>query len=285
MHERDTPWPLPGAGADPQTPPIFGNTHHPADGVTPRGVLVCCHGFKGYKDYGFLPRLAQHAADAGLIAHRFNFSHSGMTDEIETFARPDLFEQDTWAKRVRDIIRVIDEVASAPGLPVVLFGHSNGGLASLLAAAQLGDRLAGVVTAASPADACLLDESQRGLLRRTGRLASPSGRTGQNLYVGRAWLEEIESDPPRFDPVLAVARIPGPVLLLHGDDDATIPVEAVHRLHAAAAHQQARVIQGASHTFNAPNPLPLDTPLPPPTAELLDGTLDFARRCVQSAAG
>ena len=70
---------------------IIGSAHLPEG--RPRGVAVVAHGFKGYKDYGMFPRIAAALADRGLIAHRFNFSHSGMTNAIATFERPDLFEQ------------------------------------------------------------------------------------------------------------------------------------------------------------------------------------------------
>ena len=54
--------------------------------------MLIAHGFKGYKDYGMFPRLARVAAETGFVAHRFNFSHSGMTDRIATFEHPDLFD-------------------------------------------------------------------------------------------------------------------------------------------------------------------------------------------------
>ena len=94
-------WTLPGADGE----AILGNAHRP-DGE-PVGVVIIAHGFKGYKDYGMFPRIAETMCDAGFIAHRFNFSHSGMTNTIETFERPDLFERDTWNKQVFDCRAVV----------------------------------------------------------------------------------------------------------------------------------------------------------------------------------
>jgi hypothetical protein len=79
-------WSLPGSDNE----LIFGTSHLPAAGRTPVGVVLLCHGFKGYKDYGFFPHLASSLARDGFIAHRFNFSHSGVTPIYETFARIDL---------------------------------------------------------------------------------------------------------------------------------------------------------------------------------------------------
>lgn len=274
-----TDWTRPGA--DDQ--PIFGNTHTP-DGE-PVGVLLICHGFKGYKDYGFFPRLADAAAGRGLIAHRFNFSHSGMTPRTETFERPDLFEQDTWMKQVRDLHTVAAAVASGKlagqGLPGVWFGHSRGGVAVLLAASGTEPAPVGVVTAAAPDKACNLEQEQQRLLKKLGRMPSPSGRTGQELYVGRRWLEEIEADPDAHDPCRAIAALPCPALILHGDADPTVDPSAARRLaDAAPGRATLRLIPEASHTFNAPNPLPPTAPLPEATRTMIELTCDFAvERC------
>ena len=285
MGEDVIEWSIPGADGE----PILGNTHRlPGSGGAAVGALIICHGFKGYKDYGFLPRLAEAAADAGLVAHRFNFSHSGMTRNVATFERPELFELDTWGKQVEDLRRVLEHFAGE-GLPTVVFGHSRGGVTALLTAARLeaggGPKLAGVVTAASPADTQRLTEEQAEILRRAGRMASPSGRTGQTLYVGAGWLEEIEADAASgagvLDPLRAAGALTVPLLQLHGDADETVPVLDLTRYGDAAPAGERVVIEGATHGFNAPNPMPALDEQPPvaQAAELLERVVGFARRC------
>lgn len=266
-------WSLPGSDGE----LILGNTHRPPDGVKPVARIVLCHGFKGYMDYGFLPRLADGCARMGIEALRFNFSHSGVTREHDTFARTDLFERDTWNRQVFDLTQVVQHAKRGPGLPLFVFGHSRGGVTALLTAARLAERtrIRGVITAASPADASRLSPEQADQLRQEGRIASPSGRTGQLLYVGRDWLTEIEADPEGHDPVRALSGLTCPVLLLHGDADDTVPAEDMQRYAAAKPDAEAHLIPDANHVFNAPNPLPADAPLPPQTAELFDNISDF----------
>lgn len=275
-------WAIPGADGE----PIHGTTHvPPLERLRPQGVLLICHGFKGYKDYGLLPHLAEGAAQRGLVAHRFNFSHSGVTRDYETFARPELFERDTWSKQMRDLRAVASAVArdELPGvaLPMVWFGHSRGGVTALLAnvRATVGARPVGLVLAATPHRACTLSDEDRQTLHREGRLASPSARTGQTLYIGRQWLKEIEDDPDTHDPERAIAAADVPVLILHGTADTTVPVRAANRLRRAAPQWSTlHLIEGASHTFNAPNPLPLTETAPPATQELIEATCDFTLR-------
>ncbi|MEM9419015.1 MAG: alpha/beta fold hydrolase [Planctomycetota bacterium] len=261
------PWEL--AGSDDQ--PIYGYTHTPDQAPKLRGQAVICHGFKGYMDYGFLPRLADHLARCGIIAHRFNFSHSGMTRAYKTFATPELFEQDTWNRQVFDLTQVIEQICGQLDLPTALFGHSRGGIAALLTASRLPqDRIAHVITAASPADAGRLEPEIRHVLLREGRIASPSGRTGQMLYVGRNWLTEIEADPEGHNPLRASAQVGSRATHLHGDDDPTVSINDLNRYATANPEATIHTISTANHVFNAPNPLPEDATPPPQTSELFD---------------
>ena len=257
---------------------IYGVRHRPAAtaGVpTPRGCVILCHGFKGYMDYGFLPRLADRLVLAGFEVHRFNFSHSGVNRQHETFAYPLRFERDTWDRQVFDLQKVVTTYGKPQGRPVGIFGHSRGGVTALLASSRLRDAITAVATAASPADACTLAPQQREELHESGRLASPSARTGQKLYIGHDWLDEIERDPAAHDPLRAAARFPGKLLHLHGREDTTVPLGDLHRYARANPRSQTHAIDHANHVFNAPNPLPAGNPLPDATAELFQATADF----------
>lgn len=44
-------------------------------------VIIFSHGFKGFKDWGHFPIVAQWFAEKGLAFVRFNFSHNGTTPE------------------------------------------------------------------------------------------------------------------------------------------------------------------------------------------------------------
>jgi alpha-beta hydrolase superfamily lysophospholipase len=282
-----TSWTIPGALGE----TILGDAHVPPD---PIGVMLIAHGFKGYKDYGMFPFLAARAAEAGFIAHRFNFSHSGMTGRVETFERPDLFERDTWNRQVEDLRAVVDAIGQGTlaggDLPLVLFGHSRGGVAVLLAAGRAAgdpDRVlpAAVITAAAPSCCNTLAPDEADRLLAEAFIESPSARTGQALRVGRAYLQEQIEDPAGHDLPAIVARLRCPLLVVHGTDDPTVPATCAGDLTAARGAPGTEVlVAGADHVFNTPNPMPADAAPGDALRALTDAMLPFAREACRAGA-
>lgn len=121
---------------------------------------------------------------------------------------------------------------------LVLVGHSVGAGACLLVASR--DRsVAAVVAIASMAHPGLFMERVLGQ-RLPGPLTSLALR-----YVERTIGHRFET----FAPVRTIGRIQAPVLLLHGDEDTTVPVADAYELHAhAPGGTELVVVEGADHT-------------------------------------
>ena len=277
-----TPWEIPGAEGE----TIFGDCHTPD--YDPMGVILIAHGFKGYKDYGMFPRIAQTMSGAGFIAHRFNFSHSGMTNTIETFERADLFEKDTWSKQVFDYRAVIEAMASGTidgqGLPFLMFGHSKGGVSVLLTAGRFASddsmvKPDGIITAATPSACNNFTPEMEAELHKKGFLVSPSARTGQDLHLGRAYLTEQEDDPAGHDLLALVKDIVCPMLVIHGDDDPTVPQSCAVQIVEHAQQARDCIIEGANHVFNVANPLEDRQPSSLALQTMLDRMVEFATEC------
>ena len=286
MTVTTTDWML--AGAERQ--PILVSADTSDQGAPPRAAVLLAHGFKGYKDYGFIPVLAGRLAERlPIVAHRFNFSHSGMTDAIATFARPDLFERDTWNKQVFDLGALLDAVergdapATDAGLPVIVMGHSRGGAACLISAGRrardgVTPAPVAVITMSAPDHACNMSGDARAQMRREGFLVSPSARTGQALRIGRAWIEEQEADPGGHDMLGLCKQIDAPVLAIHGADDPTVDPACAGRIAAACPSGETFLIPGANHVYNTPNPADPAAPMTAQLASLVDHAAGFIRR-------
>ena len=274
MNELGTPFTLTGA----EDERIRGNMHFPAD--DPGGALplvLILHGFKGYKDYGFFPHLTQRLADARFVAVRFNFSHSGIDDDPSTFGRPDLFERDSWSNQLADVRAVIAAAGTLPHADrmdlsrLAVLGHSRGGVVAPPTGGW-DQRIKVVVSLSSPSSADM-PETQKRIIRRQGYIISPSSRTGQELKVGRAWLEDLEQNAAKLDLTAAVARIGVPLMIVHGFADESVPVACAEAIAADyAGEAEMLILDGAGHTFNCVNPFAGSSPA---LEELITAVSDF----------
>jgi uncharacterized protein len=244
---------------------ILGNTEHPT--TAPTSTLLLLHGFKGYKDYGFIPVLAKQLARAGILVHRFNFSCSGMTNDIATFARPDLFALDTWTRQVEDTHCVLNAVSNGTlegrNLPMFIAGHSRGGATTLLTAAREPQpNLAGVITINAVDRCCGLSEDAQRKMLNDGYTTTPSARTGQELRIDASWLQEQLDDPDAHDILKLCTTIKSPSLIMQGTDDPGIDIATGQRI-ADAIGSVLQPIKGADHVLNTANPAPVNGPFSP----------------------
>lgn len=257
---------------------ILGDTH------VPEGEPIACalllHGFKGYKDYGFIPLLAHDLCERGVLVHRFNFSTSGMTNDIETFARPDLFELDTWTRQVDDVRRVVRAVRGGEidgaGLPMFLIGHSRGGATALLSAGRHREELnlAGVATINAVDRCCRMSEQERHAMLERGYSVTNSARTKQELRIGAAWLREQIESAEDHDVLGQASRCGLPACVLHGDADDAVPMDAglaiAHKLRTPLI-----VLEGSNHVLSMPNPSAKSAPRSEPLLKTVDQIARF----------
>lgn len=229
-----------------------------SDRTTPRPAVLVVHGFKGFKDWGMFPHLAERIARSGFTTVSFNLSGSGV-DNDGNFSLDQRFAHNTWSIELADIERVMNALSHgdldlAPTSRFGIVGHSLGGGAAILLAAR-DQRIKAMATWAAVSTpnrwVAQVDE-----WRTAGQLDIVNSRTGQVLpmYVDR--LEDIEANVDTLDILAAAKRITIPWLLLHGTGDSSVPVEEGEALAAAAVHHSVRAMffDGANHTFGAVHP-------------------------------
>jgi pimeloyl-ACP methyl ester carboxylesterase len=223
-------------------------------------TLVIAHGFKGFKDWGHFPFVARRLAEAGYRVVSFNFSGSGIGEAPTEFTALDRFRANTLSREVEDLGRVIEAAATGrlPGegtTPIGLLGHSRGAIATTVLASR-GGAVGALVTWAGVG--VLRDrypDDVRADWRRRGELPVVNARTGQSMPIGLEALDDLESHLDDYSPDHLAARLPVPHLLIHGTDDAGVPV-AESRAVAARSNGRARLLEipGADHTFGSTHP-------------------------------
>ena len=231
----------------------------------PRPAVVIAHGFKGFKDWGMFPPLADRLARAGFVAVSFNMSGSGV-DRAGNFTFPERFGHDTYSAALEDLETVIGALVAgslevAPPSSIGLLGHSRGGGVAVLEAAR-DERIAALVTWAAVSTVHRWPAPVIAEWRRTGRQDIVNSRTGEVLPLYTDVLDDNEANAERLDILGAAGRITVPWLLVHGEADEAVALEEGERLAGVVRHPASRHewITGGAHTFGARHPWAGTTP-------------------------
>jgi dienelactone hydrolase len=259
--------------------PIFADVRT-SDRQRPRPAVLVVHGFKGFKDWGMFPLVAERMARAGLTAVSFNLSGSGVDEEGQS-SWPERFGHATYSGDLEDMRRVAAALAEgrlgmAPTSVFGLLGHSRGGGEAILLAAE-DPRVKALVTWAAIAGVNRWP-GQAGAWRSAGSIPITNARTGQVLPLYPDVLDDIEQHAALLDIPAAAARVGVPWLLLHGTGDESVPPSEAEQLRRAAAHSPALrflPIEGAGHTFGATHPM---FGIPPTLAVAIDESVKWMGR-------
>lgn len=118
----------------------------------------------------------------------------------------------------------------------------------------------GVITWASVASFAL-PESWQEAFQRDGFVEILNGRTGQEMPLDRTAWDEVNPMPAELDLERCMQELECPLLIVHGQEDPSVPHEAAITLHRASGERAELVlIEGADHVMNARHPFKGTTP-------------------------
>jgi pimeloyl-ACP methyl ester carboxylesterase len=253
------------------------------DDANPKAPLVIfAHGIRGFKDWGAHNLVAQHFAQNGFRYLKFNFSHNGTTlDRPTDFADLIAFSDNTFSIELDDLKAVIDFACGGSYVPAVrevyLIGHSLGGGISIVKTAE-DKRITKLITMAAISSFYNLWPKQaEAQWKLQGVMYIVNSRTKQNMPYKVSLLNDLEKNPERLDIQLKAAAIKQPWLIVHGDEDTSVPLSHAEELHAAQPAAQLAVIKGADHVFNATHPY-LQQELPATLLQFCNICIEFLKQ-------
>lgn len=212
------------------------------DGSAPRPVVLYAHGFNGFKDWGGGELIADELSEAGFAVVAFNFSHNGTTPQQPgDFVDLEAFGNNNYTKQLADLKRVTDWICDKDDpnklvfdtANICLIGHSMGGGISVLFAAE-DSRIKKLVTWAAISEcktpwgswpAAKMEEWQQ-----TGVQFYTNTRTGQLLPLYYQLYLDYINNSERLSIENAIKGLSIPVLICHGTNDISVPVEKAYEL-------------------------------------------------------
>ena len=243
---------------------------YPADSDNKIPLLVFCHGFKGFKDWGGFPYMMNRFSESGFFVVSFNFSFNGTDNEKDNpvdFERLDLFARNTFSKELDDLACVLDFLEDSKEKynydfgRLTLAGHSRGGGIAVLKAAE-DARIKNLVTLASVAEFGRYGEETKRMWKEKGFIEALNTRTKQKMRMNITLLEDIENNSDRLNIVKAVSKLNIPFLIIHGTEDLAVDMSEAETLYTNCPSPDKKLIilDRAGHTFGAAHPFAGTTP-------------------------
>jgi|SRR5690606_24227852 len=234
------------------------------EGSSPKPVLIFCHGYKGFKDWGVWNLMAEEFARRGFFFIKFNFSFNGGTlEQPVDFPDLDAFGQNTFTRELDDLEVVLDWISSEENPfagsrdsdKVSLMGHSRGGGTAIIKASE-DERIHKLITLASVSDfaARFPQGEEFEAWKEAGIGYVINNRTKQQMPHRFSFYEDFKANEERLTISKAVGSLNKPVLIIHGTEDQTVGIDDAEHLKQWNPEAELLLLEGADHVFGGAHP-------------------------------
>jgi len=226
-------------------------------------ILIFCHGYKGFKDWGAWNLMAENFANAGFFFVKFNFSHNGGTAE-QPIDFPDLeaFGNNNYSKELDDLGNVIDWVSENSDIKneidlneIYLIGHSRGAGIVLLKSDE-DSRAKKVISLAGVSDYKSRFPKNQKLQEWEEKKVYfvKNGRTHQEMPHFYQFFRDFEKNEKRLNIKKATQNLEIPLLIIHGNNDASVSINEAKNLHKWNSKSTFKIIENSNHVFGTSHP-------------------------------
>ncbi|WP_179317246.1 alpha/beta hydrolase family protein [Winogradskyella undariae] len=230
---------------------------------TNQPIVIFCHGYKGFKDWGAWNLMAEHIAGEGFCFIKFNFSHNGGTvDNPIDFPDLEAFGNNNYTKELEDLNDVIDwsqehfkNNSAINTTEISLIGHSRGGGIAIIKASE-DSRITKLITLASVSnfENRFGSETEIKTWKEKGVKYVQNGRTKQEMPHYIQFLEDFEANKERLHIESATKSLELPVLIIHGDKDTSVNINEAYNIYEWSKNNQLEIVENADHVFNTKHP-------------------------------
>jgi pimeloyl-ACP methyl ester carboxylesterase len=239
-------------------------------------LVVFCHGFMGYKDWGCWNLVQKHFVSQGFGFCKYNVSHNGGTVENPIdFSDLKAFSENTYSGEIEDLSCILKTLESHITIPydIYLIGHSRGGGTVLLSGQHERVKAIAGWAAISSIGNRFPDGIALERWKNEGVRFVKNGRTHQEMPMKYGLYEDYLAHESHLDIQAACEKMTCPTLVVHGDQDTSVPLSEGEAL-SGWLNSELVVIKGADHTFCSAHPWK-NSEMPNELLEVCELTADF----------
>tara|TARA_B100000768_G_scaffold84318_1_gene79697 strand:+ start:620 stop:1471 length:852 start_codon:yes stop_codon:yes gene_type:complete len=252
-------------------------------------VIIFCHGYKGYKDWGAWNLVAKEFANNNFFFLKFNFSHNGGTVE-NPIDFPDLnaFGNNNFTHELNDIERVLSFMSENTEFSknidltnIFLIGHSRGGGLCAIKASE-NKQIKGLITWAGVSNFKIrFNEGSQEFKewKDKGVKYVQNKRTKQQMPHFFQFYLDFKKNEKRFNIQSAVQNLKIPFLVIHGDNDKSVLQNEGRDLHSWNKNSEFFSVKNGNHTFCSKHPWQ-EKELPKELKVVTKITMSFINKCV-----
>ena len=258
--------------------PIIGDLTYTKDS---KNLVVFCHGFKGFKDWGCWNLVANLFVENGFKFLKFNFSHNGGTlDNPVDFPDLQSFSINNYSIELNDVQRVIDYIVLRNYISkyeqIYIIGHSRGGGIACLSTVnnpQI-NKLVSWAGVANFKERFPENEELEQWKKNRIRYVFNS-RTNQEMPISIKFYNDFIENESKLSIKTALLNYSGKFLACFGSFDQVVPNQYALDMAKWATNSSIFKIR-TNHTFGSKHPW-TKTNLPDSLKEVCIKTIDFLK--------
>lgn len=233
-------------------------------------ILLIIHGFQGSKNWGFFPTIAEEFAKSGSIVISWNMSLNGYSKDAPFIDLPDDFSRNTITHEIADTDSIIDSVLHDEQIlsselrakwngEIHVLGHSRGGGIGIL----ISEKYPFITKLAlwnSISRFGRFTERQKNIWSETGIFPVQTLEDGTKIVMHYSYIQDLEAHGEAYSPLRAIHEILADILIVHADQDITVPIREAYALKEQSQSARLYVIKNSGHIFGSTHPFTLMTP-------------------------
>jgi len=245
-------------------------------------LVIFCHGYKGYKDWGAWNLAAEEFAKNDIFFLKFNFSHNGGTvkDPID-FPDLEAFGQNNFIIELDDLEDIINWISTSEYANeidienITLIGHSRGGGIVSIKASE-NEKIGKVISWSGVSD--FGKRFPKGdalkIWEKVGVSYIQNARTKQQMPHYFQFYTSFKNNEQRLTIKDAVSKLKIPHLIVHGENDEVVKPEEAKNLHTWDANSKLVFIEEMNHPLGCTQPW-TKTELPKHLSQVIKESINF----------